>query len=75
MGQIIQMNGKARDLIHMRPVCPTCEGPTRLVGVEPHVVLDKRDVHTFHCVSCGTSHGGLMLAVALFRGPNPSRSL
>jgi hypothetical protein len=34
------------------PVCPTCNGPTRLIGIEPHATLPGIDLRTFQCLAC-----------------------
>lgn len=35
--------------------CARCDRPMRLHGIEPHMRLPDTDLHTYGCVSCGTT--------------------
>lgn len=34
------------------PRCQTCNGPTRIYGIEPHLRYAHTDVHTYVCDAC-----------------------
>jgi hypothetical protein len=52
---IIEFNseppGRARG-----PACETCKGPTRLIGIEPHLTAAHKDLHTYQCMACDAVH-------------------
>ena len=35
-----------------QPRCQTCNGPTRICGIEPHPRFAHTDVHTYVCDAC-----------------------
>jgi len=32
--------------------CASCNGPTRLIGIEPHPTRARTDLQTFQCLVC-----------------------
>ena len=34
------------------PSCAQCNGPTRLIGIEPHPTRARTDLRTYQCLVC-----------------------